>query len=693
MRNKRALALWCALVMLFAAIPFMQGTAYAIPENSYTYSFWGEPVPSPQAYATTKLIDGYDLQVGSLQAPQDLFVGPKEQIHIADTGNDRVVIADRSWKQIRIIDSFDHNGQKDSFNQPEGVFVNANGELYVADTGNKRIIVLNDQGAMMQELKAPESSLIRSGFEYTPTKVAVSAEGQVYVVSRGSYEGVMVFNEDGQFEGFIGTNLVTFNPLDLLWKRISTQEQREQMERFVPLEFNNMDLDLEGFLFTTTSEELAADPIKRLNPSGMNILQSRGYFSPRGDIRTLEVGSAPGSSIFVDIVADQAGMYHALDAKRGRIFSYDKDGNLLFVSGGIGSQQGKARTPVALDTVGDHLLVLDKNLGRIMELAPTIYGQRIRSAVSHLYNGEVEQATSDWQQVLALNSNFDVAYIGIGKSMLKHDEPRTAMTYFKLGNHRELYSEAFKRYRKEIVIEHFGLIVMTIIVAITAVFGGRWLLKRRKANSSAHYEYVGVLRNPIYTMLHPFNGFWEMKYERKGRISLALLILVLLTLLTIVKRQYSNFVVNYNHLSELNSLAELQYIVLPFLLWCVANWSLTTLMDGEGKFKDIVMATGYALLPIVIVILPQTLISHLMTIEESSFYYLLDTIAYGWALWLLFIGTMTVHQYTPGKTVLTMLLTVVVIGIILFLGLLFFSMMQQLLGFVVSIYRELSFRW
>jgi len=201
-----------------------------------------------------------------------------------------------------------------------------------------------------------------------------------------------------------------------------------------------------------------------------------------------------------------------------------------------------------------------------------------------------------------------------------------------------------------------------------------------------------MANTPFYVLLHPFQGFWDLKYENRGRLRVALLMLLLLTVATILLRQYAGFVVNFNYPYDLNSISELQYIVLPFFLWCVANWSLTTLMDGEGKFREIVMATGYALLPLVLMRFSNVLISNVITLRETAFYYLLDALAILWFVWLLFIGTMTVHQYTVLKTLFTMLLTLFVMGIIMFLGLLFFSLLQEMIGFILSIYTEISYR-
>jgi hypothetical protein len=201
-----------------------------------------------------------------------------------------------------------------------------------------------------------------------------------------------------------------------------------------------------------------------------------------------------------------------------------------------------------------------------------------------------------------------------------------------------------------------------------------------------------LAKYPFYVLFHPFDGYWDLKYDNKGKLRISLVILLLLAITTILQRQYSGFLVNFNNPTELNSINELKYIVLPFILWCVSNWSLTTLMDGEGKFKEIVTATGYALLPLALIMLMNTIISNVITIQESALYYLLETVAFLWFLWLLFIGTMTIQQYSVMKTIVTMALTLVVMGIIMFLGLLFFSLMQQMIGFVLSIYNELSLR-
>ncbi|MFC4808582.1 Yip1 family protein [Paenibacillus sp. GCM10023250] len=200
------------------------------------------------------------------------------------------------------------------------------------------------------------------------------------------------------------------------------------------------------------------------------------------------------------------------------------------------------------------------------------------------------------------------------------------------------------------------------------------------------------LKFPLHLIVRPFDGFWDMKYEGKGKLKVALLILLALILTTILQKQFAGFLVNRVDPRTLNSLDDLQFTILPFLLFCIANWSITTLMEGEGKFKEIVMATGYALLPIVLINLPMTFISRFMTQEETAFYYLLNSISAIWFVVLLFVGIMTVHQYTPAKTVLTMALTVIAMGFVVFIATLAFSLGSQIYWFIYDVYRELIFR-
>jgi len=205
-------------------------------------------------------------------------------------------------------------------------------------------------------------------------------------------------------------------------------------------------------------------------------------------------------------------------------------------------------------------------------------------------------------------------------------------------------------------------------------------------------ELIRSLRYSLHLIFRPFDGFWDLKHEKRGSLKAAVVILITLTITYIMRRQLTGFVFNTNDLSRLNIAVESLSVLIPFMLWCVSNWCLTTLMDGEGSFKDIIITTAYALTPLIIINLPLILVSNALSGNEGAFYYFFDSLAVFWTGALILIGTMVVHQYTLLRTIATTLFIIVGMGLILFIGVLFFSLLQQMYSFVFIIYREISFR-
>lgn len=197
---------------------------------------------------------------------------------------------------------------------------------------------------------------------------------------------------------------------------------------------------------------------------------------------------------------------------------------------------------------------------------------------------------------------------------------------------------------------------------------------------------------PFQVIFRPFSSYWDLKYDNKGSLRAAAMLVMLMIIALILQKQYAGFLVNYTDPRTINSLMDIVTVVVPFFLFVVANWSITTLMDGEGKFLDIVKATAYALTPMIIIYIPMSFMSRVMAQEETAFYYLMISIASIWFLFLLFVGIMTVHQYSASKTIITLILSVIVMGIIVFLAALVASMLQQMYDFGYNVYRELLFR-
>ena len=128
------------------------------------------------------------------------------------------------------------------------------------------------------------------------------------------------------------------------------------------------------------------------------------------------------------------------------------------------------------------------------------------------------------------------------------------------------------------------------------------------------------------------------------------------------------------------------------MLWVTANWCLTTLFEGEGSFKDVFIATGYALAPLPWFIIPATICTHFASSNEASLISLAVTIGWVWAGALIFCGVMITHDYSLGKNILTCLGTIVGMAFIMFVAILFSTLIMRIIGFVSSIVSEISYR-
>lgn len=205
--------------------------------------------------------------------------------------------------------------------------------------------------------------------------------------------------------------------------------------------------------------------------------------------------------------------------------------------------------------------------------------------------------------------------------------------------------------------------------------------------------YYDELKYSLHVMVRPFDGFWDLQREKRGSLKAALSLLFFTIATFIFRRQYTAFLFNNNRVDRLNITLEIVSVLLPFFLWCLANWCLTTLAEGEGTFKEIVIATSYSLTPFILFNLPLIPISYFMTVDEGAFYYFFLTLSILWSGMLIILSTMVTHQYTIGKTFLTIIGILIGMAIMIFIALLFTSVIQQIVGFVVIIYRELTFRF
>ena len=203
---------------------------------------------------------------------------------------------------------------------------------------------------------------------------------------------------------------------------------------------------------------------------------------------------------------------------------------------------------------------------------------------------------------------------------------------------------------------------------------------------------IHELRYSFHVIFRPIDGFWDLKHEKRGSLKAALIILAAAMFTFILAERYTGFLFNPVNLLYVNIFRELATFLSIYILFVVSNWCLTTLMDGKGTMADIAIATAYALVPFVLLTIPMVILSNYITLQESAFYFMFLTIGYIWTFGLIFLGTMVTHEYTVSKTFVTLICVVLGMMIMVFLGLLFFSVIQRIIGLVYVLYKEITFR-
>ena len=704
----------CAIfAVIMVASCMTVGASASSAYQTYTYSIDGYALYSPDAYtADSKIIDSQymGLEV-ELNNPNDLLTDKAGNVYIADTGNNRIVCLDRYYKfRFEIKNFVNAQGVSDNLTAPEGVFVTAD-RIWVADTGAARIVVFDLEGNFIKILEAPESNLFGDSALYKPVAIAVDQYNRIFVVSSTTYQGIIVMTEDGVFTGFIGAQAVSLSAWQIIWRRFQTEEQKEQQAENVSTEFNNITIDDKGFIYVTTSsiaegsimsairsksKEGKYMPVKMLNTNGDEIMQRNGFWPPAGEIdfSTGSTDSIRGVSTITDVAVGEEGTWSIIDEKRQRIYTYDSNGSLLFAFGDIGTMLGNLTSIEAITYQGDKMLVLDKTTKAITVFKRTEYGNILIEAIAAENDQDFTLAINKWTEVLKRNSNFDAAYVGIGQAMFRNGEYEESLQYFEAAYDTDNWSKSFQEIRRQWMSSYFLLLIIGIVAIIVGIsFLNKKITKlnMKTATAGGKRTFVQELAYGFHLMLHPFDGFWDLKHERRGSVRASIVYI----LVTIVAFYYqaigSGYLINpYGSYSSI--WVQAIGVLVPLFLFVLANWCLTTLFEGEGSFKDIFIACSYSLLPVPLLIIPATIASNVVTNSELGIISLVSTFAFIWLGMLIFFGTQVTHDYTMSKNIITVLGTAVAMVFIIFLVMLFSTLVGKMVSLITNIVTELQFR-
>ena len=639
------------------------------PDESYLITPDGRRVPAPLGYT-------FSTRVGSgFNKPQDLFADSATgHLLVADTGNNRILVLDAQGAQL-----FEISQKREGLKNPEGVFVDLDGNIWVADTGNNRVAVFDSKGEFKAEYLKPQSDLL-SEYDFSPRKIVVDRRGFIFTVT-GSQDnlGVLVMDTSGRFRGFFGRARVPFNLTRFLSNLFATDAQRLRMEKIKPDPLGNIHLDADGFIYAT-SPVLNLDQIQRLNAVGENVYGSGLHTGAGRLLDKLSGGegqafgecAANSCSQFIDVAVDgKLGVVSALDLNTSQIYQYDQSGNLLTIFGGKGQRAGMFAMPSSLAAGADGTLyILDEGRGDIEIFAPTAIMRQIHQATYEYYTGNYQQASALWNDIAAHNTNFTLAHSGLGKALLRQEHYADAMTQYRLADDQGGYSAAFQEYRYAWLREHFGLAGLSVagFLLATALWGkplGRFIQRTRTASQRA-IEQADLWAVPVLLALAI--GAWMLSLN------------------------VTSFHFRTQRPEQTRLLFESGKILLPWLTWCISSLGISQIFFGRGTFKQIVLASAKALIPLILFAVPLGLVTNMLSLGEAGL------VEWGWyAIWALvawqfFLQGELLHSFDFGEAVLVFVLNIFGILVIWALAALAYTLTADIVRFIGQILLEIYVR-
>lgn len=661
-----------ALIGLIALGVLPQPAAASLPYRTAYYDsnqadwFWIQPIYSPAG--------AYSADFGE---PVDLHVASDDRVYVADKKQNRIVVLNQEGSLLHTIGEEEGIGQLSS---PEGVFVTSDDEVYVADSGNQRIAVFDQNGVFQREFKKPETALMASE-HFVPVKLVVDRRGVMYVQLNSSYQGLVRLNREGEFMGYFGANKADQSMLNWLKKLVLNKEQLAKEKAALPKPITNVSLDQDGFIYTSTAGGEGKGALRKLNAGGVDRFKNK----------TLENGHG-----IVDVAIDVDAFIYNIDLDSMRINLYDRNGEAMFAFGLVSKdtqQFGILGYPTGIGVDSDHAIwISDSGTNTVHKYVRTDFGQDVLKALALYAEGKYEQSKPYWEAVYARNDMYNGTFQGLGKVFLHEGRNDEALIFMKAGIDTDGYSKAFWQLRLDWLQNHFIALVFSLIGAVLLLhFGTRAMraLLRKRALPDSWKQPLADLRNFKYVMFHPYEGFYRIKEARIAPwITIALLLLVIA--IKICRIYWTGFLFHPVELSEIHLLKEMGLFALPWVTWIIANYLVCSVKDGEGKFREVVQGSVYALSPYVFFSIPLLILSNILSLDEAVLIQAINMVMMLWMLSMFFVMTQVIHNFEFVETIKNSAISVFAILTIWMFGFIIFGLSFNLYDFFYELYKEVN---
>lgn len=640
--------------------------------KTYTISVDGEPIETQTAYEGIGVISD-----PAIQQPEDLYIDEQNHIYIADSGTKQIIIFDESREQARVIG---HG----ILQKPTGVTVDYNGDIYVADSG--QILSFTKNGDLIHKFGKPDSPLFGKNQIFKPLKLAVDVRGNIYVIGEGATNGIIQLNKDGEFAGYFGANITQTSFFQVFRNMIMATSGIRTGFMNVPMAPSNIDIDDRGIVYTVTNG-LENQPVKKLNVAGKNMLP----------------GSMYSPSLTIDIEVGNQGNFYVLSSD-GKVYEYDSTGNVLFIFGGNTSNSQrlgilKEPSAIAVDPQGN-IYLADKSKGLIHMLEPTEFTDLVHRGLADYEEGLYVQSEQYWQRVLQLNSSFALAHVAMGEAHFKQIQYEDALQSFELANHVGGYSEAYWEIRYRWIENHIATLLTGLIILYIAWKVLKLIDKRTNCLNGIRRAWQKIRSVRLLSELlllfkmfrHPLDTFYDIKYKKKASVLSASILYIVFFTEYLLSLGLTGFIFSSHLLEKLSLFLLITLFVCALALFIIVNYLISTINDGEGSFKNVYISTIYSLAPYLVFILPITLLSRVLTLNEAFIYEFSMQIIIVWSLLNICIMIKEVHNYTISETIKNILLTLFGSLITVTVLIIVYILLNQVYEFIYSLILEVSIR-
>lgn len=655
-----------------------------------TFTRWGEKTrPMRPVYEAVETLTLRDLGVSEFGSIVDI-VGDKDGNTYVLSDEGQLFSFDAAYRLLKQYEIKDVNGEPVDITGAKGVYAVSSTELYIADTEHARVLFCRD-GIVVSEIVTPESTLIPEGFIFKPVKVTTDSKGYTYVLSEGCYYGALLFDPEGNFDSFYGANTVkggVLTALANLWDRLTQNDiKRSKTVKKLPFQFSDIFVDEKDFVYTCTgrTSDAASGQLRMLSPGGSNILAGADSNNFGESVLFKRLGKMVTQN-FCSVQADADGYIYALDASLGLLYIYDTDSNLIAAFGGgngQGGQTGNFSTACAMTMNGNRILVADSTRNSVTVFERTAYGSLLLQAQKLTLEADYATAAPLWEEVLAQDAQSGLALSGLAKAAYDNGDYQTAMAYAKDCNDVDTYGNSLTMVQQAFLTKNFAWIALAAVLLVGALV--YFIIYSTK-------HQVVLIRNEkvkliFADMVHPFDSFNAIKYKKMGSVPLACLLTLLFFVSSVLASTESDFRFTTFDASTYNSLMELVQTMGLVLLWTIANWGASTLMQGNGKLKEVFIVTAYATVPIIIYNFISTPLSHF--VATATPLTTIHTIAIAFTAILLCVGLMIIHDYTFPKLLFSAFVTVLLMILVVFVIFMVGVLIMQFAGFFWEIFMEL----